>query len=1102
MLSLKHIYILTISMLLCSPQTHAVSRLYKIVVDSTGIYQITPEQLNAMGYSSADGVTIYGYSAAALQKFNFNEAAPDAPMPEVPSMITDDGRLIFYAEGPEVVVPISVTSYLYTSLEFNSAEKSSYYFIAPKHNASRVTTSDTEANGSTLTTHTSALVYHPMVTNPAKSGTNLLGDDITKLPDGTLEIKWPTVDMCQSSRINLRLRGAIKARTPRLNYTIGSTSKTMSTISGVANNNDYDIFYDVSDFKTTSLTVASPTDESILTVSYQADGQVAYAAVEQATLTYQRNNIMPADGSPLTMLFRQLLHGTTISLSDANASTVVWDVTDPHKTVSLPAKFDNDQTMAAISSVDGNPFSRLVAFDPNGRLANVRLCGSVETGRLAEMAVPELVILTAPAFRTQAERLADMHTTLQGMSVAVVEPMEVFNEYSSGAASPYAIRRFMKSLYDREPGKLKHLLIIGPSTYDPCGRLTGSADSETQIITYQIENINYQGNGAKNYCTDAFYGMLDDDNTPDNIISARMSINVGRISGLNESLIKAYVDKAYKYMTEAPTVDARSHAIVIGDYGDRNGHTNQAQAIADSIQNKWAPHSTVNRLMLALYNDKSIPLDKLITQLDRGVGYVAYSGHGSPTSIGSNMFFKRSSASLLNNTTYPFVMLSTCFALSYDRQENGVGESLLYQANGGAIAAVGSGRSVQMNLNQYLNIAVGREYFTLTDKAYIGDIFRLARNSIMTRYSSNELAINTSCYNLLGDPALPIYPHTHEIQVDTDDSFRIRPLSTNTISGTVTTSDGLTDTSFNGRIIVNLYAPESVEYTTNDPSGTPSIDITRRGELITTTSGSVINGLFSLQVNCPEVTFPGNGHVLTAHAISTDGKESAVTSVTDLNVVDLDSDADLAGPASPVIESLYINTPGFRDGDIVDGTPTLYATIAPSPAGLPTVAMLGLPMYVDVDGRRYNNLSNAIRYDADGNATLVCRLDELTDGTHTATLVVSDNAGNHTSSSCKFQTITGNATVNIVTNTDTATETVDINLEHALTDEPTGRLIIENARGETVMTRSDTTFPYSWDLTDSNGNQVPDGRYTLRAILKSGQLHTATPPATVVVIKH
>ena len=1102
MLSLKHIFIITVALLSGLLSTQAANNLYKIGVDHTGIYEITPGQLKAMGYDRADEVTVYGCGAAALQSFDFREAVPGAQMPEVPSMVTADGRLIFYAEGPEVVVPMAVSSYTYASLKFNSAEKCSYYFIGPKSDAARVVTGDAEALGSVVKTHTSFLVYHPMISNPAKSGTNLLGEDITKLPGGVLEIKWPTTDMARSGRINLRLRGVIKGKSPRLTYTLGAVTKTMSTISGVANNGDHDIEYDATDFKMTSVDASTPTTENITKVSFPADGQVTYAAIEQATLTYLRENRMPDDGSPLTMFFKQLGRGNTVTMSNAGPSTVVWDVSDPAVAVQLPVVKHDGDAMSVVSVGEGNTFSRLVAFDPDTHQAEVTLVGAVETGRLAQLPVPELLILTAPAFRAQAERLAEMHTALQGMSVAIVEPMEVFDEYSSGAVSPYAIRRFMKSLYDREPGKLRHLLIIGPSTYDPSGRLTGSYNPDTHVVTYQIENITYQGNGAKSYCTDAFYAMLDDDDVPENIISARMSINVGRISGINESLIKAYVDKVYKYLTEAPTIDARSHALVIGDYGDKNGHLNQAMAIADSIQSVWAPHSTVNRLMLSLFNDKSVPLDKMVSVINKGVGYVVYSGHGSPTSIGSNMFYKRSSASLFRNTTYPFVMLSTCHTMSYDRAENGVGETLLYRDNGGAIAAVGAGRSVQMNLNQYLNVAVGREYFSLTGQGYIGDIFRLARNSIMSRYSSNELAINTSCYNLLGDPALPVYPHSHNIAIDAADEVEIRPLSTNTITGAVTDADGNVDTGFNGRLIANLYAPVVTDYTTNDPSQCEPIQVSRRETLLATATTPVSNGVFNLQLHCPEVPVPGNGHVITLHALSAAGPECAVTSISDISVGDLDENADLNGGDAPVIESFYINDPGFSDGDVIAPSPTLYATVIPSSSGFTSVTTLGRPMYIDIDGRRHSDLPAHITYDADGMASLTYGMPDLTDGMHTVSLVVSDNAGNHVSRSCRFHVGMAGTRVTITTDTDTATDAVEISLSHTLDDEPVGRLIIEDAEGNVVLSRADTTFPYRWNLTDTDGVRVPDGRYTLHARLRSGMLHTATPAATIVVVNN
>ncbi len=1070
---------------------------FKIGIDHTGIFQITPEQLHQMGYNDAGEVAVYGYGASEMQEFDFNKARPDY-FPEVPTMITDDGRLLFYATGPSVNGVYLSGSYIYGDITSNTSATTSCYFVVPKQDATHIYTPQVEADGNTITTHYSVIAYNPTVTNPAKSGCCLLSEDITRLPDRKLVVDWETPGMVANSSLFFRIRGAMKATKPRLLYNLMGRDQQLNAQNSLDSYNEYDISFSATDYKTLVVSTGNtPVENCTLTVSLDNSSTYAYAAVESATISYMRSNCFDSERQPITMFLNKLLQGRGIFIANARKSTVVWDVTDYHNTVQLPSILVGDDLLA-VNAINNTSVSKLIAFDTDGKIPSVNLMGSVELGTLSTMEVPEMVIITAPAYRYAAERLAEIHRSLQNISVAVVLQQDIFNEFSSGAKSPYAIRRFMKKLYDRDPATLKHLLIIGPATYDPSGQVTGSTHDDTHVITYETEDFTYQGNSAKSYCSDAFYGMLDG-TTQSYIINSPLTINVARIPVANEGQLHAYINKIHQYLTRPIEIDHRAHALIIGDYGDNGGHTVQADALADSIQTVWAPNTTVTKAMLGLFGNANIALNKVTSTINKGVGYISYSGHGSTTSIGSNNFFKRQSASLLNNSTYPFIMLSTCYSLGYDRDEHGIAESLLLKENGGGIAVIGAGRSVQMSLNQYLNLRVAHEFYNLSESNCTGDIYRVARNYLMKRYASRDLVLNTACYNFIGDPALPLYPHTHGITIDNDDRITINPLSSNSINGYITT-DGSPDNSFNGTIIVNLYNPAVTDSTTYDKSAS-DLKITRRETIVASAQGTITDGRFSTQLHCPIVTESGNDFVITVHALSSNNYDRAVTSLTNVTVNELNNDTDLSDPEGPEIELFYINTPNFSNGDMVGNEFTIHALIKPSKWGISTITTLDRPTYLLIDGNRYTDILGSSSLDPDGNLIITYTPENINDGSHSATIVISDNAANRSTASLSFNTISEKKVVSLNIDETTASGSVTVSLKHDLDNEPTGSLTIEDAAGNVVRHINNTKFPFTWDLTDNNHKTVPDGRYTLRAHLKSGLLHTLTPDTSVIVVK-
>jgi len=1081
-------------------------KLYRIGVDHTGIFQITPRQLQSMGFDSANDVAVYGSGGVEGNIFDLNDGTTDR-LPEIPTMVTDDGRLIFYGEGSEryKIHTNSSAVYYYADIECNPNTTAGYYFVGPKNDARHIVTIHTGyTDGTILTTHNSVAVYHPQTTNPARAGVFFAGDDFSKTTDKKFINTFKTPDCATSGSIGLRLRAGLKSSQPRININILNSTRTLYTISRKDIYDDIEAYFNATDFmELPCIMPGNLPDEMPFKANLLNAGNVAYAAFESVTLTYTRNNIMPADGRQLSMFYNNLKKGDALTL-DTNGNTIcLWDVTDGVNPVAMEITV-TDNTAQAVLPVTHSGSCNFIAFNPTDGLGAVTLDGEATMNRLADIAVPDMVILTAPGHRAQAERLASLHKEIQGLEVAVVEPMEIFNEFGSGSQSPYAIRRFMKSLYDRNPSKLKHLLIMGSSTYDPCGRTTGLSLNDTHVITYQVEDYYKQGDASTCYCSDAFYGMLGDNDITSDIMAAGMSVNVGRIPCANTAQAIAYVDKAERYLTSPPAADTYSRALIIGDHGDSNGHLKQALEVCDSIEYLWAPHATVTRAMSALFPKStgkiSPQTDKIRNTLNSGIGYFSYSGHGNPQTIGSGILLNNATAGSYTNTCYPFMMLATCYATGYDRNENSIGETFLLNDKGGAIAVVGSGRSVQMSLNQYINMAVAKEYFTAVGTACTGDVYRAARNNVISRNSNEELTTNTACYNMLGDPALPLYSHTHSIGLDHTSDITITPLSHNMVSGSITKADGTIDDSFNGKVIMNLYAPVHEKMTEYDRNGCTPIPVKYRDKLLATVTGTVTGGVFKTQFDCPAVAEPGHGHRLTIHAVADNGNERAIAAFHNVNVTETPPEPELDDHNAPVINELWVNSPDFNDGDIVPPGITVNASIIPSKAGLSMTRTIDRTIYLSVDGCHYNDVASRLTFDSDGTASLCYPVKRLSDGPHTVTLSAVDNAGNRSCRSVKFLVIDRPEDITIEVSDKAVTNAAEISLTHPFGIEPSSRLVIQDAAGNTVFTVADAVFPYTWNLTDFDGNPVADGRYTIRAMVKNGLMHAATPPVSITII--
>ena len=115
--------------------------------------------------------------------------------------------------------------------------------------------------------------------------------------------------------------------------------------------------------------------------------------------------------------------------------------------------------------------------------------GEVENQNLHALEQKDMIIIAAKAFQTQAERLAEEHRATDGLTVEVVDPQSIYNEFSSGAPDATAYRRFMKMFYDRSvsAGNAPKYLLCLRWIYDNRGICSDVKNiaRDNMLLTYQ-----------------------------------------------------------------------------------------------------------------------------------------------------------------------------------------------------------------------------------------------------------------------------------------------------------------------------------------------------------------------------------------------------------------------------------------------------------------------------------------------------------------------------------------------------------------------------------------------------------------------------------------
>ena len=1094
----------------------------KIAVPTTGIYEITEDELREMGFSNPANVQVYGAGGNPISEV-LDGKYPDDLQPV--SVGRYNGKLCFYGLGPVKMSVADPRTTPHFARAINCYSNYGYYFLTEASSVQKVDViSAASVRGDNERPTSLGYYYHEKeMVSLSQSGKDLLGEDIVS-GDATFDYNLPGI---ADTTLNVNVAVAVIATS----YTYAYAKVLNDTVAdSVAFSVDQSKIYPA-ESANRFYTIVSPSglvgSSSIgqhgkLNPYITGSGTIKTAKLDYFIISYTKHNtIEEGCDNQNEMYFVSPSTSDCYVMPGASAQTIVWNVDSP----SSPIQYIISPTLNSEQEIIGYDFTprkgstiastEFIAFNPEMTLKKIASYEVIDNQDLHATPVPDMLIITNKEFIEQAQRIAQLHKDVDGMDVAVVDQEQVFNEFSSGAPDAMAYRLMCKMLFDRNKTKFKNLLLLGPGSFDNRGITTGKPN---RILTYQSDNsFHHEGT----FVSDDFFVLLEDGSgQASSLYSNKLSIGVGRYTSNNAAEASNDIDKLIKYVSLPDYGAWRNDVLITADTGDDDTHMYEAEGVSNLIETTAKTQMTQNKAYVDMFSysvlDKTTSSEaraRMAQYLQDGQYFATYVGHAGPLAFTKSKMW---TSTLAQNTSYPHLPILTtacCEVARFDSDERGIADHMFHKTDGGCIAMVASPRQTINSENEQMNRGFANAVFSYSANKKmptLGEAYMTMKNNFGYSTTGNY---NKLTYVLIGDPAIKVnYPKPFfEVLTVNGDSVSaiqtaaLAPMQAITVTAQVNKADGSgIDSDFNGDATLTLYDVKRLLKTVTITGRSP-LDIYYPRDVLARVQGRVENGLFSGTVIIPRHT-KGlyENAMIRVYAHKDNSDEMVNGSFDKMRIDQYDDSTAIVDDQAPAITTMFMNEETtFAEGAVVPANSTLYIT-ATDDYGLNTQsASMGNCMKLLLDGGKtsYSMVRTFAVARNDGrDLSIAFPVNGLAEGNHTLTFTVFDVAGNSASRTISF-VVSGARDVELNAQEMLAIDQATFSI--AESDQatcPSMNIKVTDAQGHIVWNTTTSTWPVTWDLTDASGERVKPGLYKYFGNYDSGASYGGTGIGDLIVI--
>tara|TARA_R110000868_G_scaffold132380_2_gene343133 strand:+ start:60784 stop:68310 length:7527 start_codon:yes stop_codon:yes gene_type:complete len=336
----------------------------------------------------------------------------------------------------------------------------------------------------------------------------------------------------------------------------------------------------------------------------------------------------------------------------------------------------------------------------------------------------------------------------QGIQTTLVSLEQIYSEFSNDQRSPKAIKDFLTYASSNWASpKLKYVFFLGDANYDQLdhfGYGTQAADFPMPIL----------GGRFIGYATDNYFVSSTSSYLP--------NISVGRLPTNNPTEVASYIEKiiAYEDGTSTPKAKALGASFIAGEelYVNGDGFSARIDELS-KIPSRLSSDIIDHKVLGSNAATKTAILDRFNTDAPL---LMTYMGHGAPNLWGSLSLLQNTDFDALQNQELPIVMSLNCENTMFydpDRSQSfkTVGESLVLNPDGGAISFIGSSTQTTPVAQMYyanaflqaLNKKINNPYTRTT----VGELFNEAKIAIGSDVYSADVVKSMM---LFGDPSVSL----------------------------------------------------------------------------------------------------------------------------------------------------------------------------------------------------------------------------------------------------------------------------------------------------------------------------------------------------------
>jgi hypothetical protein len=421
---------------------------------------------------------------------------------------------------------------------------------------------------------------------------------------------------------------------------------------------------------------------------------------------------------------RARFHGTgaNVDLSPFPAPPLVFDLT-----------LTGDGAPVAVSPSENLQFPttadhEYLAVAPDGFLTPLSIFPTELTPDLRK-AQAAYIAIGPPDLLAALQPLLD-HRAAQGLTPIAVPLYAIYDQFGGGAAHPEAIHHFLQYAVQNWPTPPQYVVLVGDSTYDPRGY---QSSSEINRVPSFFRFTFYGGETV----TDVAFAQMDNDNLPDLIM--------GRIPARTPAQVTTLVEKTLAY-EQTPPPERSQHILAIAD-GQEASFTTDAETFLSYFPDSYTP------VLLTPPKGDTTAAGQITSELEEGVLFMSYFGHGSIMMLGKDRIFSvEDGVALTNGDHLPVMINITCLAGLFTHPEaESLTEVMLWNPDGGAVAALAATSLTIPSDQAYLTKAFV-EAFAQNPDATLGELFLAAQRMMPVENEGVREVLDT--FLLFGDPAL------------------------------------------------------------------------------------------------------------------------------------------------------------------------------------------------------------------------------------------------------------------------------------------------------------------------------------------------------------